>query len=116
MGQAKIRKANGNYPDTTKPKPSVQSVSWEALGNLELHPKGDAILELLDALKNEYAGHGGKTMVVTIETSPRTPLMKIKVIGLSAFMGLVTGLQELGLSDRLEDSDGPEGGVDAAFS
>lgn len=35
---------------------------------------------------------------------------------MGAFMGLIGGMQDLGLVDRLENASGPERGIDAAFS
>lgn len=116
MGQAKQRKASGNYPDTTQPKPSAQTVSWEILGDLALHPKSSEVIQLLTELRGEYDGFGGKAMYVTLEATPKQPLIRSKVVGMGAFIGLVSGLQELGLSDRLEHASNPEAGIDAAFS
>lgn len=126
MGEAKRRKASGNYPDTAKPKPVAHSaqmpiddgetVSWEVLGDLASHPKSQAVINLLEELKREYEGYGGNTMLVTFEAPIRTPIIKAKVSGLGAFMSLIGGMQDLGLEDRLEHASGPERGIDAAFS
>lgn len=120
MGEAKRRKQAGSYPDTTVPKlrpaPAVlDAVSWEVLGDLSSHPKATQVLELLERLKAQWTEFGGKTMVVTLESAPRMPLVKILVTGLGAFMDLVAELQDLGLEDRLEEAPGPERGIDAAF-
>lgn len=125
MGDAKRRKALGNYPDTTKPRPTAQgaksdgggeTVAWEVLGNWASHPKSEAVIQLLEKLKREYEGYGGNTMVVTLEKPVRTPIIKARVTGMGAFMGLIGGMQDLGLEDRLENAPGPERGIDAAFS
>lgn len=122
MGEAKRRKALGKYPDTTKPQASAQmaenghTVSWEVLGDLASHPKSEAVIQVLEDLKREYEGLGGKTMLVTLEAPGRTQLIKAQVKGLGAFMGLISGMQGLGLEDRLENASGPERGIDAAFS
>ena len=125
MGDAKRRKASGNYPDTTKPKPAVQGAksdgggetfTWEVLGDLAAHPKSDAVIQLLEQLKRRYEGFGGNTMLVTLERPARTPIIKARVTGMGAFMGLIGGMQDLGLVDRLENASGPERGIDAAFS
>lgn len=125
MGDAKRRKALGNYPDTTKPKPAMQgarsdgggeTVTWEVLGDLAAHPKSEAVIQLLEQLKRKYEGFGGNTMLVTLEQPARTPIIKARVPGMGAFMGLIGGMQDLGLVDRLENASGPERGIDAAFS
>lgn len=125
MGDAKRRKAMGNYPDTTKPKPAGQgaksngggeAVTWEVLGDLAAHPKSEAVIQLLEQLKREHDGFGGNTMMVTLEKSTRTPIIRARVTGMRAFMGLIGGMRDLGLVDRLEDATGHERGIDAAFS
>lgn len=125
MGDAKRRKALGNYPDTTKPKPVAQGaksdgggepLTWEVLGDLAAHPKSDAVIQLLERLKRKYEGFGGNTMLVTLEQPARTPIIKARVTGMGAFLGLIGGMQGLGLVDRLEHATGPERGIDAAFS
>jgi hypothetical protein len=125
MGNAKRRKASGNYPDTSKPKPAAQieksdssgeTVSWEVVGDLALHSKSQAVIQLLESLKTEYEGFGGKTMLVTLENSLRIPIIQARVTGMGAFIGLITGMQKLGLEDRLENASGPERGIDAAFA
>lgn len=76
MGDAKRRKASGNYPDTTKPKPAAlgaksdgggETFTWEVLGDLAAHPKSDAVIQLLEQLKRKHEGSGGNTMLVTLE-------------------------------------------------
>lgn len=125
MGEAKRRKASGEYPDTTarktpaepaKETPSQDTVSWEVLGDLAAHPKSEAVIKLLEKLKRKHKDAGGNTMVVTLEASARNPIIKAKVTGMGTFMGLIGGLQDLDLEDRLEDASGPERGIDAAFS
>lgn len=125
MGDAKRRKASGDYPDITKPKsaaqgalsdPGGETVTWEVLGDLAAHPKSEAVIQLLEKLRREYEGYGGNTMLVSLENPVRTPIIKARVTGMGAFMGLIGGMQNLGLMDRLENSPGPERGIDAAFS
>lgn len=95
MGDAKRRKALGNYPDTTKPKPAVQGAksdgggetfTWEVLGDLAAHP-GDAVIRLLEQLKRRYEGFGGNTMLVAWASD-----IQARVTG--AFMGLIGGMQD----------------------
>ena len=95
MGQAKVRKAKGDYPDTTKPKPPASPVSWEVTGDLAAHPKSTAVLELLERLRDSSESLGGKSMVVTLERSVRSPIIKARVVGLGAFMGLIEGMGRL---------------------
>jgi hypothetical protein len=121
VGEAKRRKASGSYPDTSQPKvrppkPEIETLSWEVLGDLTQHPKSQDVLQALQALKEEWTDHGGNLMVVTLESAPQVPLIKIQVTGLGAFMGVIGALQDLDLVDRLEEAAGPEKGVDAAFS
>jgi len=121
MGEAKRRKATGSYPDTSQPKvrppkPVVETLSWEVLGDLTQHPKSQDVLQALDALKEEWPDHGGNLMVVTLESADRVPLIRIQVTGLGAFMGVIGAMQDLDLVDRLEAAPGPEKGIDAAFS
>lgn len=116
MGQAKLRKAKGEYPDASKPKPAASPVSWEVIGDLATHPKSTAVLGLLERLRDSNESIGGKSMVVTLERSVRSPIIKAKVVGLGAFMGLIEGMQALDLQDRLEKAVDAEGDVDAAFS
>lgn len=125
MGEAKRRKAMGQYPDTTTPKAPVlgaksgrgsEAVTWEVLGDLTEHPKSESVIELLEKLKREYGSFGGSTMLVTLEGAARTPIIKASVKGLSTFMALIGGMQDLGLIDRLVDAPSPERGIDAAFS
>jgi len=121
MGEAKRRKASGSYPDTSQPKirppkPVVETLSWEVVGELAHHPKSHDVIQALEALKEEWTDYGGKLMVVTLETPDRVPVIKIQVTGLGAFMGVIEALQDLDLVDRLESAAGPEMGVDAAFS
>lgn len=72
--------------------------------------------EVMSLHEVEKSGFGGKTMFVTLESAFRVPVIKARVVGLGAFIGLIEGLQEMGLSDRLEHQAGTENGVDAAFS
>lgn len=116
MGEAKRRKALGNYPDTTQKATDGETVCWEVLGDLASHPKSNAVIQVLKDLMGEYDGYGGNTMLVTLEAPSGTQLIKVQVKGLSAFMGLISGMQALGLEDRLEKASGPERGIDAAFS
>ena len=77
---------------------------------------GEAVLHLLDELREDYDDMGGKLMVVVVEDAEQQPILRIETVGLGAFVGLISGLQDLGLHDRLEHHPGPERGVDAAFS
>jgi hypothetical protein len=108
MGEAKRRKEQATHSNAT--------VSWEILGDLSGHAKSTAVLKLLEQVLKEYPDSGGNTMQITLETAPRTPIIKAKVIGLGAFMAVVGGMQDLGLTDRLEYADGPENKIDAAFA
>ncbi len=126
MGEAKRRKASGNYPDTKKPKPAAvgaisqgsgATVTWEVVGDLASHPKSEEVIQLLEQLKREYeSGYDGNTMLVSLEMSARSPIIVARVTGMGPFMDLIGGMQDLGLIDRLENSTGPERGIDAAFS
>lgn len=126
MGDAKRRKASGNYPDTTKPKPAAVgaiaqgsgvTVTWEVVGDLASHPKSEEVIQLLEKLKREYeSGYDGNTMLVSLEMSARSPIIVARVTGMGPFMDLISGMQDLSLIDRLENSTGPERGIDAAFS
>lgn len=120
MGEAKRRKALGDYPEKTKSTQSAtnvaDAVSWEVIGDLAAHPKSGEVVALLEQLKQEHQGSGGKTMVVTLEFPAHTPILKAKVIGMGAFIGLASGLQDLDLVDRLEHATRAENGVDAAFA
>lgn len=93
-----------------------ETVSWDVLDELALHPKSDAVIQFLEELKQKHEATGGNTMVVTLEGPARTPIIKIRVMGLGVFMGLIGGLEDLGLEDRLQQTSGPEFGIDAAFS
>lgn len=75
MGDAKRRKASGNYPDTTKPKPAAVgaiaqgsgvTVTWEVVGDLASHPKSEEVIQLLEKLKREYeSGYDGNRLCCT---------------------------------------------------
>ena len=92
-----------------------ESVRWEVVGELAAHPKSAEVLNLLAVVRDDYEDMGGNDMVLVLEAGARRPIVRATTRGLGAFMALVGGLQELGLSDRLEDSAQPERGVDAAF-
>jgi hypothetical protein len=124
-GDAKRRKAAGNYPELTSkpargraPSAEVQSeaVTWELLGDIAAHPMGQAVMDLLAELQEEHIDAGGNVMVTVLEGSERQPILRIKTAGLGTFMSLVGGMHDLDLTDRLENRHGPEHGVDAAFS
>jgi hypothetical protein len=118
MGEAKRRKAAGDFPAPTPkpPKAAVDTVSWEVVGDLASHPSSAAVLAALEELRKDYPGMGGgKPMVVVLETATGDVVLRAQTLGLGAFMGLVDRLQELDLIDRLEHRSGPERGVDAAF-
>lgn len=83
---------------------------------VDKHPMGQAVLHLLDEVREDCGGMGGKLMLVVVEDAEQQPILRIKTVGLGAFMALVGGLQDLGLHDRLEHHSGPELGVDAAFN
>ena len=91
-------------------------MQWEVLGYLSSHPKGDAVLALLERVRAKYADMGGNEMVTVLEGAGRQPIVRVRTQGLGAFMALVNGLQDLGFVDRLADQSQPERGVDAAFS
>ena len=112
-------------PFARKAKPSAQrkqmvsdsgAVSWEVLGDLTSHDKSEAVLQLLEKLKREYRDGGGTTMLVALEARSHSPIIKVRVASMGAYMGLTSGMLELGLVDRLEQAYGPDRGIDAAFS
>lgn len=121
MGEAKRRKTLGIYPTATRVEQSFQgeasteTVSWDVLGDLQSHPMSQKVIQILEDLRQEYAGYGGNTMLVTLESAIGNPLIRAQVQGLGAFMGLINRMQRLGLHDRLEQASGPERGIDAAF-
>lgn len=94
----------------------ADAVRWEVVGELDRHPMSAAVLDLLAEVRDEYEGMGGKDMVLVLEASARQPIIRAVTRGLGAFMALVGGLQDLGLTDRLVDAQQPERGVDAAFT
>ena len=116
MGQAKIRKLMGNYPDTTKSKNIPESITWKILDDLALHSKSQNVILLLDDLRKKHRSLSGNTMIVNLESSDRLPIIEISITGLNAFMDVINAFHEIGLIDRLESHIGPEGNVDAAFS
>lgn len=116
MGEAKRRKAAEEYPDTSKERLRIETVAWEVVGDTAAHPKSQHVLDALAKLASEHQDGDGNTMVVVLEDEARKPIIRASTRGLSAFMDLVGEMQNLKLSDRLEDEDGPERGVDAAFS
>ena len=122
MGDAKRRRQAGVYPDKTEkpPKPQASSfddVSWEVVGDESSHPKTQQVLAALEQLKRDQEGQGGgKMMVLTLESSPRQPVVVVRTMGLGVFMSAISMFQELDLEDRLVDTERSEKGVDAAFS
>lgn len=121
MGEAKRRKTLGIYPTTPRIEQASQGVAntetvyWDVLGDLESHPMSQEVIQILEDLRQEYSGYGGNTMLVTLESAVGKPLIRARVQGLGAFMGLINRMQRLGLHDRLEQASGPERGIDAAF-
>ena len=103
---------------TRPPRPPhlSASVRWEVVGELAAHPKSADVLNLLATVRDDYEDMGDNDMVLLLEAGTRWPIIRATTRGLGAFMALVSGLQEMGLSDRLEDADQPERGLDAAFT
>jgi len=123
MGEAKRRKRAGDYPASTvkparaqKPAMPLEPITWDMVQPADRHPQGEAVVQLLQELRAEHGDLGGKLMVVLLEDGDGQPVIRIQTLGLSAFMGVVGGLQDLDLRDRLEERAGPERGIDAAFS
>ncbi len=92
------------------------AVSWEILGDKTAHPKTEAVIALLEKLQKKAKVIGDSEMVVTLESAPRQVIVKVRVTGSDALFRLISDLQEMGLTDRLEETYTPEKGVDAAFS
>lgn len=124
MGEAKRRKAAGDYPQQTErqkrasaSEAPMEAVTWEIVGELAKHPKSDDVLKLLGELREEHKDSlAGKSMVVLFEDEKRQPIIRATTVGLDVFFGLIGGMQDLDLVDRLEHASGPVRGVDAAFS
>jgi len=94
----------------------VEAVSWEVVGDIDSHPAARQVVDILLILAAEHQSDSGNTMVVLLEGQDQRPIIRVRTRGLGAFMALVGELQDLGLTDRLEEEDGPEQGVDAAFT